>query len=173
MKTSEANAIKGENEAKISIANSDALRRGKRGRIEPHRYHRQKCSRQGRWRKLTLRSKKPSLPARNQRSTQIANIVIPAEIAKQRAITSEAQAEAERIRNAKAEADAIYAKMEAEAKGLYEILTKQAEGYKGSSGRCGWRPDQSFPTAAHRKRPELVKTQEAGMKNIKIDKITV
>ena len=43
-------------------------------------------------------------------STQIANIVVPAEIAKQRAII-EAQADAERIReNAKGEADAILQK---------------------------------------------------------------
>lgn len=45
-----------------------------------------------------------------ERSTQIANIVVPAEIAKQRAII-EAQAMAETIReNAKGEADAIFAK---------------------------------------------------------------
>ena len=64
--------------------------------------------------------------AERKRSTQNANIVIPAEIAKQKAII-DAQAEAEKTRmQAKGEADAIFAKMEAEAIGLYEILTKQA-----------------------------------------------
>ena len=108
-----------------------------------------------------------------ERSTQIANIVIPAEIAKQRAII-EAQAEAERIReNAKGEADAIYAKMEAEAKGLYEILTKQAEGYKEVVAAAGGDPTNAFQLLLIEKLPELVKTQVEAVKNIKIDKITV
>jgi flotillin len=108
-----------------------------------------------------------------ERSTQIANIVIPAEIAKQRAII-EAQASAERIReNAKGEADAIYAKMEAEAKGLYEILTKQAEGYKQVVAAAGGDPTKAFQLLLIEKLPELVKTQVEAVKNIKIDKITV
>ncbi|KQB44278.1 Inner membrane protein YqiK [Flavobacterium daejeonense] len=108
-----------------------------------------------------------------ERSTQIANVVVPAEIAKQRAII-EAQADAERIReNAKGEADAIYAKMEAEAKGLYEILTKQAEGYKQVVEAAGGDPGQAFQLLLIEKLPELVKTQVEAVKNIKIDKITV
>ena len=108
-----------------------------------------------------------------ERSTQIANIIVPTEIAKQRAII-EAQAEAERIREkAKGEADAIYAKMEAEAKGLYEILTKQAEGYKDVVGAAGGDPTKAFQLLLIEKLPELVKTQVEAVKNIKIDKITV
>jgi flotillin len=108
-----------------------------------------------------------------ERSTQIANVVIPAEIAKQRAII-EAQAEAERIReNARGEADAIYAKMEAEAKGLYEILTKQAEGYDRVVKAAGGDPNKAFQLLLIEKLPELVKTQVEAVKNIKIDKITV
>jgi hypothetical protein len=34
--------------------------------------------------------------------------------------------------------------MEAEAKGLYEILTKQAEGYREVVS-CRWRPNKSVP----------------------------
>ncbi len=111
--------------------------------------------------------------AERERSTQNANIVVPAEIAKQRAII-EAQAEAERTRvQAKGEADAIFAKMEAEAKGLYEILTKQAEGYKEVVGAAGGDPTQAFQLLLIEKLPELVKTQVEAVKNIKIDKITV
>jgi flotillin len=108
-----------------------------------------------------------------ERSTQIANIVIPAEIAKQRAII-EAQAAAETIReNAKGEADAIFAKMEAEAKGLLEILTKQAEGYKEVVAAAGGDPNKAFQLLLIEKLPELVRTQVEAVKNIKIDKITV
>ncbi|MFM7895634.1 MAG: flotillin family protein, partial [Flavobacterium sp.] len=100
-------------------------------------------------------------------------IVIPAEIAKQKAVI-DAQAEAERIRvQAKGEADAIFAKMEAEAKGLYEILTKQAEGYREVVGAAGGDPTKAFQLLLIEKLPELVKTQVEAVKNIKIDKITV
>ncbi len=119
-------------------------------------------------------NKKQKQRARNgRRSTQIANIVVPAEIAKQKAII-EAQANAERIReNAKGEADAIFAKMEAEAKGLFEILTKQAEGYARVVKAAGGDPTKAFQLLLIEKLPELVKTQVEAVKNIKIDKITV
>lgn len=108
-----------------------------------------------------------------ERATQMANIVVPAEIAKQRAII-EAQAEAERLReNAKGEADAIYAKMEAEARGLFEILTKQAEGYEKVVQAAGGSSANAFQLLILGKLPELVRTQVEAVKNIKIDKVTV
>jgi flotillin len=108
-----------------------------------------------------------------ERSTQIANVVVPSEIAKQKAII-EAQAEAERIREqAKGEADAIFAKMDAEARGLFEILTKQAEGYRQVVDAAGGDPNKAFQLLLIEKLPELVKTQVDAVKNIKIDKVTV
>ncbi|KXK30530.1 MAG: hypothetical protein UZ12_BCD005000579 [Bacteroidetes bacterium OLB12] len=66
--------------------------------------------------------------AERDRASQNANVVVAAEIQKQKAII-EAQAEAEKLRErAKGEADAIFAKLEAEARGMFEILTKQAQG---------------------------------------------
>jgi len=176
IKTSEANAlaIKGENEAKISIAQSDALRREKeaealkvamasekvqQAKALEEAYHAEQAAENAR--------------AERERSTQNANIVVPAEIAKQRAII-EAQAIAEQTREqAKGEADAIFAKMEAEAKGLFEILTKQAEGYKEVVNAAGGDPTKAFQLLLIEKLPELVKTQVEAVKNIKIDKITV
>jgi flotillin len=108
-----------------------------------------------------------------ERSTQIANIVIPAEIAKQRAII-EAQAAAEtNKRKCKRRSRCYFAKMEAEAKGLFEILTKQAEGYKEVVAAAGGDPNKAFQLLLIEKLPELVKTQVEAVKNIKIDKITV
>jgi len=63
--------------------------------------------------------------------------------------------------------------MEAEAKGLYEILTKQAEGYKQVVSAAGGDPSKAFQLLLIEKLPELVKTQVEAVKNIKIDKITV
>ncbi len=176
IKTSEANAfaIKGENEAKIAIAQSDAARREKeaealRVAIASEKVQQAKALEES----YHAEQAAENARAERERSTQTANIVVPAEIAKQRAII-EAQAEAERIRvQAKGEADAIFAKMEAEAKGLYEILTKQAEGYKEVVNAAAGDPTKAFQLLLIEKLPELVKTQVEAVKNIKIDKITV
>lgn len=176
VKISEANAIaiKGENEAKIAIANSEALRREKEAEALRIAMSAEKVQQAKALEESYVAEQKAELArSERERSTQIANIVIPAEIAKQRAII-EAQAAAETIReNAKGQADAIYAKMEAEAKGLYEILTKQAEGYKEVVSAAGGDPSKAFQLLLIEKLPELVKTQVEAVKNIKIDKITV
>jgi len=176
IKTSEANAIavKGENEAKIEIASSDALRREKEAEALKIAVAAEKVQ-QAKALEASYLAEQKAEEARSdrERATQIANIVVPAEIAKQKAII-QAQADAETIReNAKGEADAIYAKMEAEAKGLYEILTKQAEGYRDVVAAAGGDPTKAFQLLLIEKLPELVRTQVEAVKNIKIDKITV
>ncbi len=176
VKTSEANAIAvtGENTAKISIANSDALRREKEAESLRIAITAEKVQQAKALEESYVAEQRAELArSERERSTQIANIVVPAEIAKQKAII-DAQANAERIReNAKGEADAIFAKMEAEAKGLYEILTKQAEGYAQVVKAAGGDPTKAFQLLLLEKLPELVKTQVEAVKNIKIDKITV
>ena len=176
VKTSQANAIaiQGENEAKIAIAQSEAIRREReaealRSALASEKVQQAKALEES----YVAEQKAEAARSERERSTQIANIVIPAEIAKQRAII-EAQAAAETIReNAKGEADAIFAKMEAEAKGLFEILTKQAEGYKEVVAAAGGDPNKAFQLLLIEKLPELVRTQVEAVKNIKIDKITV
>lgn len=176
VKTSEANAIaiKGENEAKIAIANSEALRREKEAESLRIAIAAEKVQQAKALEESYVAEQKAELArSERERSTQIANIVVPAEIAKQRAII-EAQAAAETIReNARGEADAIFAKMQAEANGLFEILTKQAEGYKEVVAAAGGDPSKAFQLLLLEKLPELVKTQVEAVKNIKIDKITV
>lgn len=176
VKTSEANAIaiKGENEAKIAIANSEAIRREKEAEALRIAISAEKVQQAKANEASYIAEQKAELArSERERSTQIANIVVPAEIAKQRAII-EAQAAAETIReNAKGEADAIFAKMQAEANGLYEILTKQAEGYKEVVAAAGGDPNKAFQLLLIEKLPELVRIQVEAVKNIKIDKITV
>ncbi|KAB2828035.1 MAG: flotillin family protein, partial [Paludibacter sp.] len=147
IKTSEANAIaiKGENEAKIAIAQSEANRREKEAEALRIALASEKVQQAKALEESYMAEQKAELArSERERSTQIANIVVPAEIDKQRAII-EAQALAETIReNAKGEADAIFAKMAAEANGLYEILTKQAEGYKEVVAAAGGDPTKAF-----------------------------
>ena len=176
IKISEANAlaVKGENNAKIDIANSEALRREKESEalriaIASEKVQQAKALEEA----YVAEQKAEAARAEKERSSQIANTVIPAEIEKQRVVIA-AQAEAEKIRaQANAEADAIFAKMQAEAKGLYEILTKQAEGYEQVVKAAGGDPTKAFQLLLIEKLPELVKTQVEAVKNIKIDKITV
>lgn len=176
VKTSEANAIaiQGENEAKIAIAQSEATRREREAEALRLALASEKVqSAKALEESYVAEQKAEQARAERERSTQNANVVIPAEIAKQKAII-DAQAEAEKTRElAKGEADAIFAKMEAEAKGLYEILTKQAAGYREVVNAAGGDPTKAFQLLLIEKLPELVKTQVEAVKNIKIDKITV
>lgn len=167
-------AITGENEAKVTIANSDAERRQKEAEALKLATAAEKVQAARALEESYLAEQRAEAArAERERSTQNANIVIPAEIAKQRAII-EAEAEAEKIRlQAKGEADAIFAKMEAEAKGLYEILTKQAEGYDKVVKAAGGNSNNAFQLLMLEKLPELVKTQVEAVKGIKIDKVTV
>jgi len=176
IKTSEANAlaVKGENEAKIDIAGSDALRREKEAESLRLAMTAEKVQQAKALEDSYVAEQKAEMArSERERSTQIANVVVPAEIAKQKAII-DAQAEAEKIRlNAKGEADAIFARMEAEAKGLYEILTKQATGYEQIVKAAGGDANKAFQLLLIEKLPDLVRTQVEAVKNIKIDKITV
>lgn len=176
IKTSEANAVavKGENEAKIAIASSDALRREKEAEALRIAVTAEKVQQAKALEESYLAEQKAEIArSERERASQVANVIVHAEIEKQKAII-QAQADAERIReNAKGEADAIYAKMEAEAKGLFEILTKQAQGYEKVVDAAGGDPTKAFQLLLIEKLPELVKTQVEAVKNIKIDKITV
>lgn len=64
-------------------------------------------------------------------------------------------------------------KMEAEGKGIFEILSKQAEGYQKLMKAAGDDSRSAVMLMIADKLPELVKTQVEAIKNLKIDKITV
>ena len=87
-------------------------------------------------------------------------------------IAAEAIAEQTR-RHAKGEADAIFAKMQAEGKGIYEILSKQAAGFSQIVDAANNNPTEAVRLMIADKLPELVKAQVEAIKSLKIDKITV
>ena len=176
IKTSEANAIavKGENNAQIDIANSNAHRREKEAEANRLAIAAEKVQQAKALQEAYAAEKEAELArAERERSTQQANIIVPEEIEKRRRII-EAEAEAEKARvKAKGEADAIYAKMEAEAKGLYEILTKQAAGYDKMVQAAGGDANKAYMLLLLEKLPELVKTQVEAVKGVNIDHVTV
>lgn len=169
-----ATAVEGENNSKIAIANSDALRREKEAEANRIAIAAEKVQTAKALEEAYGAEKSAELArADRERASQKANIVIPAEIDKEKMII-DAEAEAEKIRReAKGQADATFAKMDAEARGLFEILSKQAEGYQRIVAAAGGDPKQAIMFLIADKLPELVKTQVEAVKNIKIDKITV
>ena len=176
IRTSEANAlaVEGENNAKIAIANSEATRREKEAEAARRAVAAEKVQTAKALQEAYQSEREAEMTrAEREKATQTANVVVPAEIEKEKAIIN-AEAEAEKMRRiAKGEADAIFAKMDAEARGTYELLTKQAEGYDRLVRAAGGDPDKAVLMLITDKLPELVRTQVEAVKNIKIDKITV
>lgn len=176
IRTAEANAqaVQGENEAKITIANSDANRREREAEAQRKAIAAEKVAQaQALEEAYAAEQKAEDARADRDRASQNANVIVAQEIEKRRlVIAAEAEAEQKRV-NAKGEADAIYAKMEAEAKGLYEILTKQAEGYDRMIKAAGGDATKAYTLLLLEKLPELVKTQVDAIKGINIDKVTV
>ncbi len=170
----QAKAIEGENLAKIKIAESDALRR----------------QREAEYLRLATASEKTQAAkaleeaylaeqvaeearAKKEMATRQADTIVQAEIAKQKQII-DAEAEAEQIRAlARGEADSIFLRKEAEAKGLYEVLNKQADGFEQLVKAAGGNSKDAVLMLIADKLEDLVATQVEAIKNIKIDKVTV
>ena len=163
IKTAAANAlaVQGENTSKIDIANSDAQRREKEAEAARLAVAAEKVQAAKALQEAYQSERDAELArAERERATQQANIVVPAQIDKEKLII-EAEAEAEKVRRlAKGEADAIFAKMDAQARGT---LVKAAAGD----------PQKAVLMLIADKLPELVKTQVEAVKGIKIDKVTV
>ncbi|WP_010516459.1 flotillin family protein [Croceivirga radicis] len=169
-----AKAVEGENVAKIDVANSDSLRRQREAEAERTAIASEKVQAAKALEESYAAEKDAEIArAERERSSQMADIVVPAQIDKQK-VEIEAEAEAERIRRkAKGEADAILFKAQAEAKGMFEVLTKQAQGLDEIVKAAGNNPKDAVLLLIADKLPELVEKQAEAIKNIKIDKVTV
>lgn len=169
-----ASAVEGENLAKIKVAQSEASRREKEAEAQKIAIAAEKVqSAKALEEAYAAEQEAENARATRDKATQTADIVVPAEIDKER-VQIAAEAEAEMIRRkAKGEADAILFKKQAEAQGLYEILTKQAQGLEQIVKAAGNNSKDAVLLLIADKLPELVRMQTEAIKNIKIDKITV
>ncbi len=172
--TAEANAIDGENEAKVRMAISNAERRLKEAEALRKATAAEKIQAANSLQEAYLAEKNAELArADRERASREADVIVQAEIAKRR-IEIDAEAEAERTRLvARGLADAVFMQKEAEAKGLYEVLQKQADGFDEIVKAVGGNPRDAVLMLIADKLPELVKTQVDAIKGIKIDKVTV
>lgn len=171
---SNSEAIKGENEAKVQVAESEATRREREAealkrataaeniqaaKAMEESYEAQKAAEQAR--------------ASFEQAKMEADVIVKTQIEK-RQLELQAEAEAEQIRRrAKGEADAILMKMQAEADGMREMLTKQAEGFAEIVKSAGGQSDDAIRLMIADKMEDLVKIQVQAIQDLKIDKITV
>lgn len=171
---SNAAAIAGENESKAQIAMSDAVRREKEAEAQRRAIAAEKiASAKALEEAYAAEQQAEQARAAREFATKQADIITAAKVEKERK-ELEAEAEAEqRRRRAKGEADAIFATMEAQARGVQEILAKQAEGYKKVVAAAGGDTGAAIQMLLVDKLEDLTKIQVEAIKNLQIDKITV
>ncbi len=176
IQVAEANskAIEGENEAKITIANSEALRREKLAEAERKATIAERVQ-AAQALEESFEAEKLSEQARaiRDQATKEADIIVSAEIAKRQAEINAAAMAAKTRLEAQGQADAIFLKLEAQAKGAQEILTKQAEGFKEIVKSAGGNSNEAVKLMIAEKMEQLVAIQVEAIKNLKIDKVTV
>ncbi|MEE1019727.1 MAG: SPFH domain-containing protein [Acutalibacteraceae bacterium] len=169
-----ATAIAGENESKAAVAMSDAQRREKEAEAQRRAVSAEKIAAAKALEDAYMAEQEAEKArAARELATQQADIITAAKIEKERR-ELEAEAEAEqRRRKARGEADAIYATMEAQARGVQEMLAKQAEGFKKVIDAAGGNADAAIQLMMVDKIEDLVRIQVDAIKNLQIDKITV
>jgi len=171
---SDASAVEGENRSKAIISQSDATRREQEAESLRRATAAERTA-EARALEEAYAAQQAAEKARAERdeATGQADIIVKARIAKER-LELEAEADAEQARRrAKGEADAIFSRMEAQARGMQEILEKQAAGFGKVVEAAGGDPSAAVQLMLTDKIEELVKIQVEAIKNLQIDKITV
>ncbi len=169
-----ATAVEGENTAKITIAQSDSARREKMAEAERTATAAEKVqSAKALQESYAAEQTAEMARSERERATRTADIVIPAQIQKQK-IEIEAEALAEQTRRvAKGDADAILLRKQAEGQGIYEVLSKQAAGFDKLVEAANNNSRDAVLMLIADRLPEIIKTQVEAISNIKIDKVTV
>jgi flotillin len=169
----DAGAIQGENEAKATIAASQAALQVKKA----------EAYELGETRKVRAegavleaehfaRAKAATAEAQRIEAERRAAVEAPAKAEKAK-IQVEAEAEAAKRRiEAEGEASAIFARLEAEARGQYEILAKKGEGLQRIIEACGGAPE-AFQMMMLEHFDNLVEASAKAISNIKFDKVVV
>lgn len=170
----DSEAIKGENESIASVAQSNATRREREAEALKRATSAEKIqSAKALQEAYSAEQEAEATRAAREKATQEADVLVKAEIQK-RKLELEAEAQAEQTRRlAKGQADAIYLKMEAEARGMQELLTKQAMGYTQLVQAAGGDALNATRMMLADKMEDLMKIQVEAIKGIKIDKVTV
>ena len=170
----EADSISGENTAKAKIANAQAQLKEAEAEARKMATVAEKTKAAEAMQASYSAEKLAELArAEREQATLEADIIVKTDIEKRRK-EIEAEAEAEQTRRrARGEADAIYAKMEAQARGIKAILDNQAAGYAEMVAAAGGNADAAMRLMITDKLEKIVATQVEAIKGVKIDKVTV
>jgi flotillin len=172
--SADAVATEGENEAKIKVAESDSRRRQREADAErlataSERVNEARAEQEA----YSAEEESERQRAERDKATQYANVVVPAEIERERVQTL-AEAEAEKIRRIRqGEADGQRAVMEGEAMGLLALLSRRAEGLGSMVDSTGGSPEFAALLMIAEQLPKLVEEQVKAISNLEIDQITV
>lgn len=169
-----AQAVTGENQSKVAVAQSDATRREQEAEAQRRATAAEKVALAKALEEAYAAEQSAEVKrAEREMATQQADVIVKTKVDNEKMVI-EAEAEAEqRRRRARGEADAIYATMEAQARGMQEILSKQAEGLEKVVSAAGGDPNAAIQLMLVDKIEDLVKIQVEAIKNLQIDKITV
>jgi len=167
-------AIDGKNESAVKIAESNAQRDIKVAEMQRESLAAQKVAAAKALEEAYKAEEVAELARANRDKAQrSADEVVAEQIEKEKAVLK-AQAEAERQREiAKGEADAILSKLSAQAKGMEELLTKQADGFSKLVEAANGNPQSAINFLMIDKLAELTQIQTAAIKDLDIDKVVV
>jgi len=174
VKQAESAAVDGENISGIEIANSNA----RRAEAEAEAFRKAEAAKriaEAAIEKTHFDAEREAQIARAamEKERLNAETIVSAEIAKEQIeIAASAEAEKRRI-EAQGQADAIFATLNAEARGNFEILKAKGTGFNEIIKACGSDADAASKMLMIEKLEEIVALQTEAIKNIKIDKVTV
>jgi flotillin len=161
----EAKAIEADSEAELRVAKAEAQRLGdaseavKKAASEQEGYEAERKAEDAR--------------AERDRATQFADLVVPAEIERDR-VTTEAEGEkAKAVLEGQAEGEALQAKLAGEAEGRREILLKMADGFRQIVEAAKGEVDAAARLMIVDKLDAIVAAQANAISNIDFEKIVV
>lgn len=164
----------GKNESAINIANSDAERDIAIAESERKAMAARKVAAAKALEEAYVAEQSAELArAKMEAARKQADEIVEADIQRQKLVI-QAQAEAERKREiARGEADATLAHFAAQAKGMEELLKKQAEGFQKLVDAAGGDPQSAINYLMLDKLTELTQIQTSAIKELDIDKVVV
>jgi|CXWL01.1.fsa_nt_gi flotillin len=172
--TANATAVAGENEAKANIAKTDSTRQVAEAEARREAETAIKTA-DARILEDSYAAEQKAEVARAERdkASQIANVIVPTQVARDKTVI-EANAAAQReIEEARGKGEALRLQLVGEAEGQLAILEKKAEGFKKLVEAAGGNAKDAVMMMIADQLTEITEIQVEAIKNLKIDKVVV
>ena len=161
----QAHAMEAASEADLREAQAEAKRRGDAAEAVKHAAAEQEG--------YVAEREAEVARADRDRAREYANIVVPAEIERDR-VRTEAEGEKQKeVLAGEAEGEAMQARLAGEALGRMEILTKMADGFRDIVAAAGSDPDKAARLMIVDKLESIAEVQASAISNIDFEKVVV